>query len=67
MAKTVASAKTQQAEKNEATVEAEKLLTEMIAEDPRLKVAREQARYASNGGNGIGEETIQIYRQRLRE
>lgn len=67
MAKTEASAKTQQVEKNEAAVEAEKLLTELIAEDPRLKVAREQARYTSNGGNGISEETIQIYRQRLRE
>lgn len=58
-------AKARQAEKNEALVEAEQLLEELIAEDPRLRAARKQARDSGNGENGIGKDTVQIYRQRL--
>lgn len=69
MKKKTTPANARQAEKNEALLEAEKLLEELIAEDPRLRVARKQARYSDNGNgeHGIGEDTVQIYRQRLRE
>ncbi len=46
---------------------AQLLVDQLIAEDPRLMAACRQARHSVNGDDGIGEETLQIYRQRLRE
>jgi len=60
--------KAQESEKLDKLLFAEKLLVdELIAEDPRLKAACKQARLSGNLEDGIGEGTLQIYRQRLRE
>ncbi len=60
--------KTQAHEKALALLKAEQsLVDQLIAEDPRLKAASKQARYSASGDDGIGEDTVQIYRQRLRE
>jgi hypothetical protein len=67
MTKKAGSAKTEHMETNEALLEAEKLLEELIAEDPRLRVARKQASRAGVSEDEISEEAVQIYRQRLRE
>jgi hypothetical protein len=58
----------QDSNKEPALLEAERsLLNELIAEDPRLKIASNQVRYAAGVDDGFGEDTVQIYRQRLRE
>lgn len=54
-------------ERNEAMLEAEKLLKELIEEDPRLKAAHERVQPNSVADEEIGENAVQIYRQRLRE
>ena len=43
------------------------LVDKLIDEDHRLKAASKRAQYSSVGDDGIGEETLKIYRQRLRE
>ena len=43
------------------------LVEKLIAEDPRLRTACKKSQYIANGSNGIGEDTLQIYRQRLGE
>jgi hypothetical protein len=55
------------AKKDEASVEVENLLAELIAEDSRLKAAQKQTRLASNGTNSASDEPLQIYRQQLRD
>lgn len=68
MTKRVRNSKTRDSEKLDKRLLAEKLLVdELIAEDPRLKAACEQARHSGNGEDGIGEDTLQIYRKRLLE
>lgn len=68
MTKRTRPSKAQDREKPLALLQAEQLLVdELIAEDPRLRAAYKQARYSGNGEDGIGENTLQIYRQRLRE
>ena len=63
-----ATSKTQEREKALARLKAEQsLVDQLIAEDPRLRAAAKQARYSANGDDGIGEDTLQIFRQRLRE
>jgi hypothetical protein len=54
-------------ERNEAVLEAGKLLKELIEEDPRLKAAHERVQPNSVADEEIGENAVQIYRQRLRE
>lgn len=64
---TKASAKPERTEKTAATTEADNLLEELVAEDSRLQSVRTQARYSENGTDKSGDESVQIYRQRLRE
>ena len=54
-------------ERNVAVLEADKLLKELIEEDPRLKAAHERVQPNSAADEEIGENAVQIYRQRLRE
>jgi hypothetical protein len=68
MTKRARTSKSQDSEKALALLKAEqRLVDQLIAEDPRLRTASKQARYSANGDDGIGEDTLQIYRQRLRE
>lgn len=68
MTKQTRPSKAQDSEKLLAILQAEQLLVDkLIAEDPRLRAACKQARYYGNGEDSIGENTLQIYRQRLRE
>lgn len=56
----------QNSEKLPKILQAERLLVDkLIAEDPRLRAACKQAHYSENGEDSIGENTLQIYRQRL--
>ncbi len=68
MAKRATTRKNHDREKAQSLSKAtQSLVDELIAEDPRLRTACKQARYFANGDDGIGEDTLQIYRQRLRE
>lgn len=60
--------KSEDCEKALALLKAKQSLVDLlIAEDPRLRSASKQVRYSANEGNAIGEDTLQIYRQRLQE
>lgn len=53
--------------KIEALQAAELLVNELIEEDPRLKMMRKQSEFSGISEDDVSDESVQIYRQRLRE
>lgn len=49
-----------------ALAEAEKVLEELVSEDPKLAAAKKVAREAGNGSGNVGESTARSYRQHLK-
>jgi len=52
--------------KTQTQLEAEKLLNELLDEEPRLR-DRGQTRFSPSPDDTLSDEAIQIYRQRLRK
>jgi hypothetical protein len=50
----------------DALAEAERVLEELVSEDPKLAAAKKVARDAGNGSENVGESTARSYRQHLK-
>jgi hypothetical protein len=53
-------------ERNDSLAEAERVLDELVSEDPKLAAARKVAREAGNGTEDAGESAARTYRQHLK-
>lgn len=60
-------AKLRSAEKSESKAAAEKLLEELTAKNPRLNATRIREHHADDIENGSDDDTVQIYRQKLKK